>query len=238
MLQSSTINANDNHLQQLSAMILRISKVLDAPTLNALEKVAAGSVFEPGSRTAGWSARPVKNNQQLVSGPSATAVSRTVEAALRRNDVFMAAARPKTFCRVMLSRYEQGMSYGVHTDDPLIEGSRADLSFTLFLSPPDCYEGGELVLHAIDGDTSIKLDGGDLVLYPTTCLHRVLEVRSGTRLVCVGWIRSLIRLEAHREILFDLETAARTVFQREGKSALFDQLSKIKANVIRLWAED
>ena len=219
-------------------MILRISKVLDEPTVRALQDVAADHVFQSGSRTAGRSARTVKNNQQLASGPAATAVSRTVEAALRRNDVFMAAAQPKTFCRTMLSRYEQGMAYGVHIDDPLIGGSRADVSFTLFLSPPGSYEGGELVLDAMDGETSIKLDEGDLVLYPTSFLHRVEEVRGGTRLVCVGWIRSLVRLEAHREILFDLDTAARTVFQREGKSALFDQLSKIKANVTRLWAED
>jgi PKHD-type hydroxylase len=219
-------------------MILRISGVLDAPTVKALQDVVGDSAFEPGSKTAGWSARTVKNNQQLASGPAAMAVSRTVEAALRRNAVFMAAAQPKAFCRVMLSRYEQGMSYGTHIDDPLIEGLRADLSFTLFLSPPSSYDGGELVLDGVDEEASVKLDEGDLVLYPTTCLHRVLEVSSGTRLVCVGWVRSLIRLQAHREILFDLETAARTVFQREGKSTLFDQLSKIKANVIRLWAED
>lgn len=219
-------------------MILRISGVLDAPTLKALQDVAADADFEPGSKTAGWAARTVKDNQQLATGPGATAVARTLEAALRRNDVFMAAAQPKAFCRVMLSRYRQGMSYGLHTDDPLIGGSRADLSFTLFLSPPSSYEGGELVLDTADGETSIKLDEGDLILYPTTCLHRVLEVRSGTRLVCVGWVRSLIRLEAHREIVFDLETATRAVFQREGKSVLFDRLSKIKANVIRLWAED
>jgi PKHD-type hydroxylase len=238
MLESPTINANDNHLQQLSAVILRISKAIDLSTLDAVEDVAAANVFQPGSGTAGRSARTVKNNEQLASGPAARGVSRTVEAALRRNDLFMAAAQPKTFCRVMLSRYEPGMSYETHTDDPLIGGYRADLSFTLFLSPPDSYEGGELVLDAVDGETSIKLDRGDLVLYPTTCLHRVREVRSGTRLVCIGWIRSLIRLQAHREILFDLETATRTVFEREGKSPLFDQLSKIKANVTRLWAED
>lgn len=234
-----TINANDNHLQQLrTGMILRISRVLDEPTLKVLQDVAVDNAFESGARTAGWSARTVKNNQQLARGPAAKAVSRTVEAALRRSDVFMAAAQPKTFGRVMLTRYEQGMSYGVHIDDPLIGGARADLSFTLFLSPPDSYEGGELVLEAIDGETSIKLDAGDLVLYPTTFLHRVQEVRSGTRLVCVGWVRSLVRLEAHREILFELETVARTVFEREGKSPLFDRLSKIKSNVMRLWGED
>ena len=219
-------------------MIFRIASVLDEPELRALTDLAAGQVFEPGARTAGWSARTVKDNEQLTRGPAATAVSRTVEAALRRNDVFVAAAQPKTFCRTMLSRYEQGMSYGAHIDDALIAGIRADLSFTLFLSPPDSYEGGELVLDTPDGETSLKLDEGDLVLYPTTFLHRVEEVQSGTRLVCVGWIRSLIRLQAHREILFDLETAARTVFASEGKSPLFDRLSRSKSNLLRLWAED
>jgi PKHD-type hydroxylase len=219
-------------------MILRISSVLEKPELQALLDFAASQAFEPGARTAGWSARTVKNNEQLTSGPAANAISRTVEAALRRSDVFLAAAQPKTFCRTMLSRYEQGMSYGIHIDDPLIAGMRADLSFTLFLSPPESYEGGELVLDTTDGETSIKLDAGDVVLYPATFLHRVEEVVSGTRLVCVGWIRSLIRLQAHREILFDLETAARTVFQREGKSPLFDRLSRAKSNLLRLWAED
>lgn len=219
-------------------MILRISKVLEEPEVRALQDFAADNVFESGLKTAGWSARMVKDNQQLASGGAAKAVSRTVEAALRRNDVFLAAAQPKAFCRTMLSRYEEGMSYGLHMDDPLIAGSRADLSFTLFLSPPGSYEGGELVLDTADGETSIKLDEGDLVLYPTTFLHRVEKVASGTRLVCVGWIRSLIRLQAHREILFDLDSAARVVFQREGKSPLFDQLSKAKSNLLRLWAED
>ncbi len=218
-------------------MILRIAKALDTATLKALEEAAATSNFEPGTRTAGRSARHVKHNQQL-GGAAASAVCRTVESALRRNDVFMAAALPKSFCRVMLTRYEQGMAYGIHTDDPLIGGARADLSFTLFISPPDTYDGGELVLDAVDGETSIKLERGDLVLYPTTCLHQVREVRSGTRLACVGWIRSLVRLQAHREILFDLHAAVQTVYQRDGKSPVFDQLSKVKANITRLWADD
>ncbi len=219
-------------------MILRISGALDAPTLESLQDLAAASTFEAGSKTAGRSARTVKNNEQSVTSPGARTAWRTVEGALRRNAVFVAAAQPKTFCRIMLSRYEKGMSYGTHVDDPLIAGSRADLSFTLFLSPPDDYEGGELVVEAADGETAVKLPAGDLVLYPSTSLHRVAEVRSGRRVACVGWVRSLIRLEAHREILFDLETVTRTIFEREGKTELFDRLSKVKANVTRLWAED
>ncbi|MEX2495921.1 MAG: Fe2+-dependent dioxygenase [Woeseia sp.] len=219
-------------------MILRISGAIDAGTLQAVQETADSAVFETGNKSAGWSARNVKNNQQMAAGPAQTALTRTIEAALQRNPVFMAAAQPKTFCRILLARYEPGMAYGTHTDSPLIAGSRADLSFTLFLSPPDTYDGGELILDAADGETSIKLAAGDLVLYPTSYLHRVREVRSGTRVVCVGWVRSLLRLQAHRDILFDLETACRSVYQREGKSDLFDQLSKIKANVARLWAED
>lgn len=219
-------------------MFLRISGALDAATVKSLRELAAGLAFEAGSKTAGWSARTVKNNEQSVTGPGARSAWRTVEAALRRSAVFMAAAQPKAFCRIMLTRYDKGMSYGTHVDDPLIAGSRADLAFTLFLSPPDDYEGGELVVDTADGETRVKLPEGDLVLYPATSLHRVAEVHSGRRLACVGWVRSLVRLEEQREILFDLETVTRTVFEREGKSTLFDELSKIKANLTRLWAED
>ena len=219
-------------------MMLRIAGAVDAPTLQSLQDIAARAAFEPGSKTAGRSARTVKANEQAVSGPDAAEVRRTVERALRRNATFMAAAQPKAFCRVLLSRYERGMAYGTHIDDPLIGGMRADLSFTLFLSPPDAYEGGALVVEAAEGETSVKLPAGDLLLYPATSLHRVAEVAGGTRLACVGWVRSLVRLETHRDILFDLELAARAVFEREGKSPLFDRLSKVKANVVRLWAED
>lgn len=215
-------------------MILRIANVLDSATLTSVIAVATDSRFEDGSKTAGWSAREVKKNQQLLSGT----VSRMVDAALRRNDVFMAAAQPKTFCRIMLNRYEPGMFYGPHVDNALINGMRADISFTLFLSAADSYDGGELVLQGLDGETSVKLGQGDLVLYPTCSLHRVAEVRSGTRLACVGWVRSLVRLAMHREILFDLESVANSIYAREGKTDLFDRLSGVKANLTRLWAED
>lgn len=188
--------------------------------------------------TAGRSMRKVQNNLQMAKGPQQDIVSKTVETALRQNPMFMAAARPKRFCRILINRFEAGMAYGTHMDDPIIDGARTDLSFTLFLSPADAYHGGELVLETADGETPVKLGAGDLVLYPATILHRVEPVRRGLRLACIGWVRSLIRQEAHREILFDLDMAARDAFDQDGTSPLYDRLLKVKGNLTRLWAED
>ncbi len=218
-------------------MIVRLAGVLDAATVDSLRRLAADADFEDGLATAGRAARQVKRNRQAA-GPAADVVSRTVEDALRRHPVFAAAARPKRFCRVLLSRYETGQAYGLHSDDALIAGARTDLSFTVFLSAPDSYDGGELVLHGADGETAIKLDAGELVLYPSGALHEVREVTRGERLACVGWVRSLVRGQAEREILFDLDMASRELYARDGKSAVYDQLAKARGNLLRLWVED
>lgn len=111
------------------------------------------------------------------------------------------------------------------------------MSFTVFLSDPAQYDGGELVLETAGGEQGFKLAAGDIVLYPSTMLHRVMPVTRGTRLVAVGWVQSLVRRADERELLFDLDTARRLLFQREGKSREFDLLSKCAANLLRLWAE-
>lgn len=220
-------------------MLLRLTQVLEAKTLTSLREIADdASLFEDGRKTAGRAARPVKNNLQLAGGARQQTAARMVETALRANAMFLSAARPKHFARILISRCETGMGYGTHIDDPVINGQRTDLSFTLFLTPPGAYDGGELVLEGHDGETAIKLEAGDLILYPTTVLHRVEPVTRGVRLAAVGWVRSLIRLDAYREILFDLDLSAQDVFDREGKSPLYDRLSKTKSNLIRLWAED
>jgi PKHD-type hydroxylase len=139
---------------------------------------------------------------------------------------------------LMFSRYEPGMNYGSHVDDALMQGLRTDVSFTLFLSDPESYDGGELVIETASGEDAIKLDPGALVAYPTTTLHRVNEVTRGERLAVVGWARSFIRDAAQRELLFDLDTARRQIFAREGKTAEFDLISKSAANLMRMWVED
>ena len=148
------------------------------------------------------------------------------------------AVRPKALTSVMFSRYETGMDYGSHVDDALMDGMRTDVSFTLFLSDPESYDGGELVIESASGEDAVKLAAGSLVAYPSTTLHHVAPITRGVRLAAVGWARSFVRDGAQREMLFDLDTARRQLFAREGKSAEYDLVSKSLANLLRMWVED
>jgi PKHD-type hydroxylase len=219
-------------------MFLRIGAVLSPHELSAIVEALSKAEFEDGRRSAGWHAKQVKRNEQAGPGPAIDAVLAKVKQALLAHDVFIAAARPKSFVKILVSRYQPGMAYGTHVDDALMEGQRTDLSFTLFLSDPDRYAGGELVIEDSLEDRSIKLPGGELILYPSATLHRVEPVTQGTRLAVVGWLRSYVRDPARREILFDLELTLRELFERDGKTAIFDRLVKTRTNLLRQWAED
>lgn len=220
-------------------MLLRLQNVCTKEEVTALRDIIARSgQFADGKATAGRAARAVKENEQLEQGAQIDIVRKNVRTALERHPLFSAFAQPKAITRILVSRYGPGMSYGTHVDEALMGGRRTDLSFTLFLSEPDAYEGGELVMEDMGGSTAIKLAPGDAVIYPTGALHRVAEVTGGERLAVVGWVRSLIRRSDQREILFDLEIASRAVFEREGKSALYDTLAKSRSNLMRMWAED
>jgi PKHD-type hydroxylase len=219
-------------------MIICIKNVLPAQELAKVRKVLAASTFVDGKGSAGWHAALVKNNQQASRdeksiGEAEACISR----ALTGNEVFRLAARPKQLSSLLFSKYSDGMSYGTHVDDALMGGIRSDLSFTVFLSDPSDYMGGELVMDLHQGDHAFKLDAGDMVLYPSTTLHRVEPVTQGTRLAAVGWAQSLIRRSDQRELLFDIETARLSLFKREGKSLEFDLLSKSLSNLLRMWAE-
>ena len=160
-----------------------------------------------------------------------------IERKLAANALFQMAARPARLTPILFARYEPGMTYGAHVDDPLMHGTRTDLSWTLWLDDPDSYEGGELVIESAAGETPVKGPAGSIHLYPSTTLHRVDPVRSGTRRVAVGWVQSRVRQAERREILFDLDTARRGLFEREGKTREFDLLSKSFANLLRMWAD-
>src|SRR5262249_47480867 len=154
------------------------------------------------------------------------------------HDVFRMAVRPKALSPLLFSRYEPGMHYGSHVDDALMDGMRTDVAFTLFLCDPASYDGGELTSERPGGEETFKVDAGALIAYPATSLHRVTDLTRGARLAAVGWARSFIRDPAQRELLFDLDSARRQLFAREGKSAEFDLLSKSSANLLRMWVED
>jgi PKHD-type hydroxylase len=219
-------------------MLLRIGGILSAHELGAIIRALEQAGFDDGRRTAGWHAREVKRNEQAAPSPAVDAALAKVREALLAHEVFMAAARPKSFVKLLASRYAPGMAYGTHVDDALMEGQRTDLSFTLFLSDPASYDGGALVIDDAFENRSIRLDAGELILYPSGALHRVEPVTRGTRLAIVGWLRSYLRDPEQREILFDVELALREVFERDGKSGLFDRLVKTRTNLMRLWADD
>ncbi len=216
-----------------------IAEVLDPAETASTRKTLGKVAFVDGRATAGWHAKLVKNNLQATSADAVVAkLKETLAAKIGANPLFRMLTRPKSITPLILSRYEPGMAYGSHVDDALMNGVRSDVSFTLFLSDLDTYDGGALVIETSGGEEDVRLPAGSLVAYPSTTLHRVAEVTRGARLAAVGWVRSFIRDPAQRELLFDLDTARQSLFQKDGKTAEFDLLSKTSANLLRMWAED
>ena len=219
-------------------MILAIADVLSSADIEAVRAALANAAFVDGKTTAGWSAQLVKSNLQAGPGTEVERLRALVETRLREHPVFALATRPKTIIGPLFSRYQPGHAYGAHVDDALIGGARTDVSFTLFLADPQSYDGGELIIDTASGEEAFKLPSGSLVTYPATTLHRVAPVTGGERIVAAGWVRSYVRDPAHRELLFDLETARRRLFDREGKTSEGDLLAKCAANLMRLWCDD
>lgn len=216
-----------------------IPGVLGEKDLAETTAALAGIEFVDGRATAGWHAKLVKNNLQASSKDRrVVGLREMLTTKIRENPVFRLAVRPKMLSPLILSRYEPGMAYGSHVDDALMGGMRTDVSFTLFLADPASYDGGALVIETSAGEDDVKLPAGSLVAYPSTTLHRVEPVTGGVRLAAVGWARSFVRDAAKRELLFDLDTARQRLFERDGKSAEFDLISKTSANLLRMWAED
>lgn len=220
-------------------MLVRIGEILDSASLGAVrEAVEDPGLFEPGDTTAGPRARRVKANLQARRDESAVkGVTRLIEKALLDRDVFKAAAQFKETARILISRYEAGMGYGPHIDAPIIDGVRTDLSFTLFLSDPSTYEGGELVIDTGSGEEVVKMAAGSVVLYPSSYLHRVEPVTEGIRLAAIGWVQSYIRTEERRDLLFNLDTTIARLAETGVPDAELDELGRVRANLFRMWAD-
>ncbi|MDJ0899899.1 MAG: Fe2+-dependent dioxygenase [Xenococcus sp. MO_188.B8] len=220
-------------------MIFAIADVLSSEELTDINSILSKAEFVDGKLTAGWHAKLVKNNKQLKGGTSQTKdLQGKIKAALNRNALFQTAVRPKAIHSMLLSRYDEGMSYDHHVDNAIMGNCyRSDVSFTLFLNSPEEYQGGELITEGVQDEKSFKLDAGSALIYPSTTIHRVSTVTKGTRLVAVGWVQSFIRDAGDRELLFDLDTVRRSIFAKEGKTVEFDLISKTIANLLRKWAE-
>ena len=219
-------------------MILPIKAVLTAEQCDRVVEEMAALRFQPGTKTAGWHARLVKNNEQADRMQSGYApLSDKLSQAIMASPEFVLACRPRHMTKLRLSRYRDGMEYGTHVDDALMQGIRSDVSFTLFLADPASYDGGELVMETAAGEDRYKLGPGEMIAYSSTSLHRVAPVTRGERICAVGWAQSWVRDPAQREILYDLDIARRGLFKRESKSREFDLISKSHANLTRMWAD-
>jgi PKHD-type hydroxylase len=223
-------------------VILCLARVVTPEELAKLAEILGRGTFIDGKLTAGWHARQVKDNRQLGPGVEAQAAAGILREALLRHEVFRSAVLPLKLGPILFSRTEPGMGYGTHIDDAVMGREqehriRSDVSVTVFLSPPEAYEGGELIIEGTGGEAGYKLEAGAAIAYPSTSLHRVSEVTSGRREVAAGWAPSMVRSAERREILFDLDTARRAIFKSGGKTAEFDLVAKSYANLLRQWAE-
>jgi PKHD-type hydroxylase len=219
-------------------MILVIPDVLSGADVAKINDKLAAMRFVDGTTTAGWHAKLVKNNQQVDrQQPDYEPLNKAVTETILRNGTFRMAARPRHVTPLLFSRYRDSMEYGTHVDDPMMHNKRTDISFTLFLADPTSYDGGELVMETTAGEKAFKLQAGQLIMYPSTTLHRVTPVTKGERVAAVGWCQSYVRDAEKREILYDLDLARRGIFEKEKKSREFDVISRCHANLLRMWAD-
>lgn len=220
-------------------MLIQIEGILSAPECAAIRDAMSGpALWRNGRVTAKGEAKAVKENRQAnPDAPPVKGVVSKITDALRAHPVFHAAAQPQAFVRAGLNKYGPGMRYGDHVDAPYISNQRTDLSFTLFLSAPDSYEGGELVIDNAGHEDRIKGGEGSLVLYPSKAVHRVEEVRDGERLCCFGWVKSRVRSEEQRALLFELETVIADLRESGTPLPVFNRLLNIRNNLLRSFGD-
>lgn len=225
-------------------MLVQISKVLEAETLVVIQQELQQAQWQDGRGSAGYLARNAKNNQQLPDqDPVARECGKMILHALQNNARFTAAALPAKILPPLFNRYEGAQSYGRHIDGAIrpFAGTplrvRTDLSATLFLSEPESYDGGELIIEDTYGPRGVKLSAGDMVLYPGTSVHHVAPVTDGVRLASFFWIQSMVREDYKRAILFDLDKSIQKIAtDTPDQSALVD-LAGVYHNLLRTWAE-
>ncbi|MBT00013.1 MAG: Fe2+-dependent dioxygenase [Oceanospirillaceae bacterium] len=217
--------------------VYMIKDVLKPEQVEQVLGMLNDDAFVDGKTTAVGMAQSVKTNEQIDAEkiPGLTdLLSKTVVA----NRFFRQLAMPRAVSNIMVSRYREGMEYGTHTDAAIMpSGNRSDISFTLFLTGPDSYEGGELSIETPFGDQQLKLNAGSLILYPTGELHRVMPVTKGERIVVVGWVQSRVRDSRKRQILIDLDTARQEYLKNVGHDRSADLLLKSTTNLRRMWDE-
>lgn len=226
-------------------MLLHVPGVLNADELVKVRALIDAGEWEDGNATSGAQSAMAKSNLQL---PEASAAARTagqlVREALTRNNLFMSAALPHTVYPPLFNRYGPGQKFGDHVDNAMRFQRdtgvriRTDLSATLFLAEPETYDGGGLVVEDTFGVHEVKLPAGDLVLYPSSSLHRVEPVTRGERIASFFWVQSLVREDARRTLLFDMDLAIQRLAQATAQDdPAIVSLTGTYHNLLRMWAE-
>ena len=217
-------------------MLLAIPDVLTSEQVAQARQILEQADWVDGRVTAGHQSARAKDNMQLPEDhPAARQLGEMILSALGANALFISAALPSRVFPPLFNRYQGGQSFGTHVDNAIrqITGTghriRTDLSATLFFSQPDEYDGGDLIVEDTYGTHSVKLPAGHMILYPSTSLHHVRPVTRGARLASFFWIQSMIRDDAERTLLFDLDTGIQRM-----ESV---QLTGVYHNLLRRWAE-
>lgn len=239
-------------------MLLRIPQALTPEELARVRQLVLSADWADGRITAGSQSGSVKNNLQLPEDePKAQQARHIVSSALARNPMFITGALPKSVYPPLFNRYSgQTNEFGMHVDNAVRTHAatarhvRTDISCTLFLSDPASYDGGELVVQDTYGEQRIKFDAGDLVMYPGTSVHRVEPVTRGERLACFFWIESMVRLDAQRRLLYDMDMSITALRQKDWDNRQGDpqgasrpespevvRLTGCYHNLLRMWAD-
>lgn len=225
-------------------MLLEIPNVLTAEQAENFRQKIEQANWVDGRVTAGHQSGRAKNNRQLSEAdPLAQAMGDFILEVLEQNPLFVSAALPLKVFPPLFNRYEGGESFGNHVDNSIrqVTGTphriRTDLSATLFLTKPEDYDGGELVIEDTYGVHSVKLAAGSLILYPATSLHNVRPVTRGARISSFFWIQSMVRDDGKRTILFDLDSSIQRLSQSAPEHPSVVQLTGVYHNLLRRWAE-
>ncbi|QKT04611.1 Fe2+-dependent dioxygenase [Ectothiorhodospiraceae bacterium 2226] len=223
-------------------MLVTIPEVLDAARLARVQELLRGADFVDGRLSAGSAARRVKQNEELASDRrTLEPLNNLVMGALVQHPLYQSAVLPLRVAAPFYARYQPGMTYGDHIDDPVMgpvgQRYRSDVAITVFLNAPEEYEGGELLIHTSFGAQRVKLPAGHAVTYPASSLHQVTPVVRGTRLVAVTWAQSMIRDPARREVLFGLSQARDTLLHERPEAEETKRVDIAYGNLVRMWAD-
>ncbi len=225
-------------------MLLQIPELLNSEQISNCRKQLDEAEWVDGRATAGYQSLKNKDNMQLPENhPAAKKMGELLVDVMQRNPLFMSAALPLKVFPPLFNRYRGGQSFGIHIDNAIRQASgtpyriRTDISATLFLSSPDEYDGGELIVEDTYGVHNVKMPAGHMILYPASSLHRVSPVTRGERVASFFWIQSMVRDDGKRTLLFDLDMSIQRLARDHSEHPSLVQLTSVYHNLLRRWAD-